>query len=72
MKTKKDKTFILLAVFLCYVFNTQAQTDRKIMGKVVDTTGGLAGVSVVIKGTTNGTTTDFNGVFHIIRLHTGC
>lgn len=71
MKTKKDKTFILLAVFLCYVFNTQAQTDRKIMGKVVDTTGGLAGVSVVIKGTTNGTTTDFNGVFQLNNVAPG-
>jgi len=39
--------------------------QRTISGKVTDGTGPLPGVSVVIKGTTNGTETDFDGKYSI-------
>lgn len=44
----------------------QFAAGKKITGKVTDKTGGpLPGVTVVIKGTTTGTTTDVNGVYTI-------
>ena len=47
--------------------NQQAQT--KVSGKVTDSTGGpLPGVSVVVKGTTNGTITDSNGNYSLSNI----
>ena len=43
-----------------------SQQQKSINGKVTDTTGGsLPGVSVVIKGTTTGSITDFDGNFQL-------
>ncbi len=43
-----------------------SQQTNKVTGKVTDSTGSsLPGVSVVVKGTTNGTITDVNGLFSI-------
>ncbi|MFN4085457.1 MAG: SusC/RagA family TonB-linked outer membrane protein [Spirosomataceae bacterium] len=43
-----------------------APVDRRVTGTVVDETGeGLPGVSVAVKGTTRGTTTDVNGKFEL-------
>jgi len=40
--------------------------DRKVTGSVQDAKGGgIPGVSVAVKGTTTGTTTDVNGAFTI-------
>lgn len=45
--------------------------QKSVSGKVTDTTGaGLPGVSVVVKGTTNGTITDLNGNYSINNLPT--
>ena len=41
----------------------KAQTGNEITGKVVDALGELPGVTVVVKGSSNGTTTDLNGEF---------
>ncbi len=47
--------------------NQQAQT--KVSGKVTDSTGGsLPGVSVVVKGTTNGTITDSEGHYSLSNI----
>jgi TonB-linked SusC/RagA family outer membrane protein len=56
----------LLTLLCCsLVFLTQAQT-RQLSGTVSDETNQpLPGVSVVIKGTTTGTTTDFDGNYSI-------
>ncbi|MDO4162906.1 MAG: TonB-dependent receptor [Bacteroides sp.] len=54
---------MLMAALLCFVFDVQAQNGSQITGKVVDAMGELPGVSVVVKGTTNGTTTDLEGRF---------
>jgi len=43
-----------------------SQQTSKVTGKVTDESGGtLPGVSVVVKGTANGTITDINGAFNI-------
>ena len=59
---------ILLVCYCCMtlVWNADAQ-QRSITGKVVDASDGTAlpGVSVLVKGTTNGTATDANGSYSI-------
>ena len=61
MKITLLKSFLLVGAFLCFGF-AQAQ---EISGNVSDANGPLPGASVVEKGTTNGTTTDFDGNFAI-------
>lgn len=60
---KQKVTLMLLAAFFCSVFGIKAQTGGQITGKVVDAMGEVPGVSVVVKGTTNGTTTDLEGKY---------
>ncbi len=57
MKITLAKGLTLLGAFLCFCV-VQAQT---VSGTVSDATGPLPGASVVVKGTTNGTQTDFDG-----------
>ncbi len=57
MKITLAKGLTLLGAFLCF-FVVQAQT---VSGTVSDANGPLPGASVVVKGTTNGTQTDFDG-----------
>ena len=46
-----------------------SQQDIKITGKVTDTSGGsVPGVSVVVKGTTNGTITDVDGNYSLSNI----
>ena len=59
MKITLLKSFLLVGALLCLGF-AQAQ---EITGNVSDATGPLPGASVVEKGTTNGTQTDFDGNF---------
>ncbi|WP_152285420.1 SusC/RagA family TonB-linked outer membrane protein [Flavicella marina] len=59
----KQKHF-LIALLLLNVGFIQAQKSA-IKGKVSDADGPLPGVSVLIKGTSNGTVTDFDGVYEI-------
>jgi TonB-linked SusC/RagA family outer membrane protein len=45
------------------------QQQKSVSGKVTDSSGGaLPGVSVVVKGTTNGTITDSNGIFSLSNI----
>lgn len=49
--------------------NEMSQQQKRVTGKVADVTGSpLPGVSVVIKGTSNGTITDANGNFMISNV----
>ncbi|MFP2995748.1 SusC/RagA family TonB-linked outer membrane protein [Spongiivirga sp. MCCC 1A20706] len=57
MKNSLFKGLLLCVALLGFSF-AQAQT---VSGKVSDATGPLPGASVVVKGTTNGTQTDFDG-----------
>ena len=61
---KQKVAFMLLVISFWCTSIIQAQTGSQITGKVVDATGELAGVSVVVKGTTNGTITDLS-LIHI-------
>ena len=61
-----NRNYLLLVVlFICAAFTLQAQTT--VSGTVTDaeTSEGLIGASVIIKGTTTGTTTDNNGKFSL-------
>ena len=51
-------------------FNTtQVQQGKSVSGKVADSSGeGLPGVSVVVKGTTNGTISDTNGNYSLSNI----
>mgnify|MGYP002638911631 CR=1 FL=1 len=62
MKTKFSGFLTLLLALLVQISFAQ---DKTISGKVSDETGPLPGVSVVIKGTTSGTETDFDGKYTI-------
>ena len=62
MKTKFSGILTLLLAFI--VQFTFAQ-EKTITGTVTDDSGPLPGVSVVIKGTTTGTETDFDGNYSI-------
>lgn len=56
---------MLMSIMLLYQ-NVSAQQTDKVQGTVLDEKGAtLPGVSVAIKGTTNGTTTDISGKFSI-------
>ena len=62
MKTKFKG---ILTLFLALVVQISFAQQRTISGNVTDGTGPLPGVSVVVKGTTNGTETDFDGKYSI-------
>lgn len=57
MKITQLKGFLLLGALLCFGL-VGAQT---VSGTVSDATGPLPGANIVVKGTTNGTQTDFDG-----------
>lgn len=57
MKIMLLKGLMVFGALICFV-TTQAQT---VTGTVSDSSGPLPGASVVVKGTTNGTQTDFDG-----------
>jgi len=61
MKITLLKSLLITGAFLCFGF-IQAQ---EVSGTVSDANGPLPGASVVVKGTTNGTQTDFDGNYTI-------
>ncbi len=76
MNQRFRKTALMVGVFslmgLCYSPKAYAadavqdvQQARKITGTVVDAQGPVIGASVVVKGTTNGAATDFDGNFSL-------
>lgn len=57
-----------LLLFACVIcsFTTEQQQSREVTETVIDATGeGVIGASVMVKGTTTGTITDFDGNFRI-------
>jgi TonB-linked SusC/RagA family outer membrane protein len=62
MKTKLKGILTLLLAFVVQISFAQEST---ISGTVSDESGALPGVSVIIKGTTQGTETDFDGKYSI-------
>jgi len=57
-----QKLFFILLIAIGAIFNGNSQT---ITGNVSDQSGPLPGASVIIKGTTQGATTDFDGNYTI-------
>ena len=55
----------ILTLFLALVVQFTSAQDKMINGAVSDSSGFLLGVSVLAKGTTNGSETDFNGKYSI-------
>ena len=64
MKISHLKGFLLAGTFLCFGL-AKAQT---VSGTVSDDTGPLPGASVVVKGTTTGTQTDFDENYTILDV----
>jgi len=62
MKTKFNG---ILTLFLALIVQVSFAQEKTISGKVSDESGGLPGVSVVIKGTVIGTETDFDGKYSV-------
>lgn len=61
MKITWIRTLMLFGAFLCFAF-TQAQ---EVSGTVSDANGPLPGASVVVKNSTNGAQTDFDGNYSL-------
>jgi TonB-dependent SusC/RagA subfamily outer membrane receptor len=61
MKITLLKRLLLLGAFICF----SAVSAQTVSGTVIDYNGPLPGASVVVKGTTNGTQTDFDGNYSI-------
>ena len=64
MRISHLKGFLLVGTFLCFGL-AKAQT---VSGTISDDTGPLPGASVVVKGTTTGTQTDFDGNYTILDV----
>ncbi|TDQ30128.1 SusC/RagA family TonB-linked outer membrane protein [Tenacibaculum caenipelagi] len=58
------KNVICVLFFFGFLLNMNAQ-EKKITGSVSDSAGPLPGVSVILKGTTIGTETDFDGKYSL-------
>jgi TonB-linked SusC/RagA family outer membrane protein len=61
MKITLLKALLLFGAFICF----SAVSAQTVSGTVTDSSGPLPGASVVVKGTTNGTQTDFDGNYTI-------
>ncbi len=61
----KTKRFSLLTLFLVFIMQFTFAQEKTISGTVTDDTGPLPGANVIIKGTTTGTQTDFDGKYSI-------
>ncbi len=60
---------IAVLLLFCFMHMVAFAQDRQITGKVVDADGNtMPGVSILVKGTTNGTITDMDGNFTIKAL----
>ncbi|GEP97081.1 SusC/RagA family TonB-linked outer membrane protein [Chitinophaga cymbidii] len=62
------RNFLLTLLLLCFTVSATAAVyqEKRVTGKVTDETGaGLPGVTILVKGTTQGTVTDANGEYSI-------
>ncbi|NKI31626.1 SusC/RagA family TonB-linked outer membrane protein [Croceivirga thetidis] len=67
MKISLLKSMLLLGAFMCFA----AVGAQTVSGTVSDSSGPLPGASVVVKGTTNGTQTDFDGNYTLNDVDSG-
>ncbi len=60
------RTYIILLITCSLLYSFSASSQIKVTGKVIDSTGeGLAGVSVVVKGTQTGVPSNADGIYSI-------
>ena len=64
MKITLIKSLLLFGAFICF----NALQAQGVSGTVSDANGPLPGANVVVKGTTNGTQTDFDGNYTISNV----
>lgn len=64
MKHISKLRFVVLVVALICSVSLYAQSNR-VSGVVTDANGPLPGVTVIVEGTTTGTTTDVNGRYTV-------
>ena len=58
--------FLVVLLMCCLSYTTWAQTQSNVNGLVTDFSGEpLIGVSILVKGTSNGTVTDLDGKFSL-------
>ena len=62
----KPKFYGILTLFMAFVVQISFAQTKTVSGAVSDNTGPLPGVVVMIKGTDQGTETDFDGNFSIV------
>ena len=62
MKITLLRSMLLVGTLFCFAF---AGAQTTVTGTVSDETGPLPGATILVKGTTNGTQTDFDGFFRI-------
>lgn len=67
MKITLLKSLMLLGAFLCF----NAAKAQTVSGTVSDANGPLPGASVLVKGTTNGTQSDFDGNYTLNDVDNG-
>jgi len=71
-KLIRIKRFLILILILLLTQSSYAGTSGKITGQVTDERGEpLPGASIIIEGTTRGTTTDNEGVYFILSADPG-
>ncbi|MUP44949.1 TonB-dependent receptor [Gramella sp. BOM4] len=63
LKLQWRNLMLLLSIFSGFVAN--AQNETTVSGVVSDTNGPLPGVTVIVEGTSNGTTTNFDGEYSL-------
>lgn len=68
MKTNLLRSIVLALALLCFGF---AQAQSTVSGVVSDQNAPLPGANVVVKGTTNGTQTDFDGNYQLSNVPDG-
>ena len=82
LKNARTVNYLLLTAALCssgaiYAADVVAprvdmtQQQKSVKGTVTDATGPVVGASVIVKGTTNGTVTDFDGNFELPEVNKG-
>lgn len=67
----RNLKLLLTGLLLCFSFTMVAQQTLKGVVKEKATGEGLPGVTVVVKGTSNGTSTDLDGNFELKNVKTG-
>ena len=64
----KKKSCIVLTLFLVFAVQTAFSQQKTVSGTVLESEGPLPGANVLVKGTSNGTQTDFDGKFSLSNI----